>query len=196
MKEMPEAMKDQVTMTVTGEGLRVELMETEKGMFFDSGSPDPSKNGQDVLARLAGQLGKMENSIMIEGHTDSRPIKGRDGYSNWELSGDRANAARRFMQNAGLRPDQVKQVRGFADQSLMTKDDPGAANNRRVSIIVQYGKPKPKPEGEKKEEAGGHGAKPEEHAPAAESKKPEAHAPEAESAPDPPKKKRKKKSAH
>ncbi len=153
MKEMPkfEELKDQVKMTVTGEGLRVELMETEKGMFFDSGSPDPSKNGQDVLAKLAQQLATMDNSILIEGHTDSRPVKGRNGYSNWELSGDRANAARRFMQESGLRPDQVKQVRGFADQALMKKDDPGAANNRRVSIIVQYNKPKPKPEGEAEE---------------------------------------------
>ena len=148
MKEMPEIaeLKDQVKMTVTGEGLRVELMETEKGMFFDSGSPDPSKNGQDVLAKLAAELGKMDNTILIEGHTDSRPVKGRNGYSNWELSGDRANAARRFMQESGLRPDQVKQVRGFADQALMKSDEPNAANNRRVSIIVQYNKPKPKPE--------------------------------------------------
>jgi len=160
MNEMPEIkdLKDQVKMTVTGEGLRVELMETEKGMFFDSGSPDPSKNGQDVLAKLATELGKMDNTILIEGHTDSRPVKGRNGYSNWELSGDRANAARRFMQDSGLRPDQVKQVRGFADQALMNKDAPGAANNRRVSIIVQYNKPKPKPEGDQKEEGKGeHG---------------------------------------
>ncbi len=156
MKEMPEfeELKDQVKMTVTGEGLRVELMETEKGMFFDSGSPDPSRNGQDVLAKLAEQLSKMKNTIMIEGHTDSRPIKGRDGYSNWELSGDRANAARRFMQQHGLRADQVKQVRGFADQALLKSDDPGAANNRRVSIIVQY--TNPEPQAEVKEE-GEHG---------------------------------------
>ena len=166
MQEMPEQLKDQVKMTVTSEGLRVELMETEKGMFFDSGSPDPSKNGQDVLAKLAQQLSTMENTVMIEGHTDSRPVKGRNGYSNWELSGDRANAARRFMQESGLRPDQVKQVRGFADQALMKKDDPGAANNRRVSIIVQYNKPKPKPEPEEgaEEEGAKKGeAKKEEH---------------------------------
>ncbi len=165
MQEMPEQLKDQVKMTVTSEGLRVELMETEKGMFFDSGSPDPSKNGQDVLAKLAQQLATMENTVMIEGHTDSRPVKGRNGYSNWELSGDRANAARRFMQESGLRPDQVKQVRGFADQALMKKDDPGAANNRRVSIIVQYNKPKPKPEPKEEEGAkkGEHGEAKAEH---------------------------------
>ena len=180
MQEMPEQLKDQVKMTVTSEGLRVELMETEKGMFFDSGSPDPSKNGQDVLAKLAQQLSTMENTVMIEGHTDSRPVKGRNGYSNWELSGDRANAARRFMQESGLRPDQVKQVRGFADQALMKKDDPGAANNRRVSIIVQYNKPKPKPEPEEgaEEEGAKKGeAKKEEHGKEehAKAEKPDAH---------------------
>jgi chemotaxis protein MotB len=123
----------------------------------------------------------MDNTILIEGHTDSRPIKGRNGYSNWELSGDRANAARRFMQDAGLRPDQVKQVRGFADQALMKKEDPGAANNRRVSIIVQYNKPKPKPADTDKEKAGkkeAHGKEdqPAEHGAKADAKEP-AHAP-------------------
>ena len=188
MQEMPEQLKDQVKMTVTSEGLRVELMETEKGMFFDSGSPDPSKNGQDVLAKLAQQLSTMENSILIEGHTDSRPVKGRNGYSNWELSGDRANAARRFMQESGLRPDQVKQVRGFADQALMKKDDPGAANNRRVSIIVQYNKPKPKPEPEAEEGAkkGDHGEAKAEHGKGAAKK--DAHGKKEEHAPEEPKK--------
>ncbi len=188
MQEMPEQLKDQVKMTVTSEGLRVELMETEKGMFFDSGSPDPSKNGQDVLAKLAQQLATMENTVMIEGHTDSRPVKGRNGYSNWELSGDRANAARRFMQESGLRPDQVKQVRGFADQALMKKDDPGAANNRRVSIIVQYNKPKPKPEPEEEKGAkkGEHGEAKAEHG-KGEAKKDE-HGKKAEHAAEEPKK--------
>ncbi len=144
MKEVPDfqKLKDQVTMTVTGEGLRIELMETEKGMFFESGSPSPSSNGQEMLIQLARELGKLENNIMIEGHTDSKPINGRDGYSNWELSGDRANAARRLMQQSGLRVDQVKQVRGFADQHLMDEKAPDAASNRRVSIIVQYNTPK------------------------------------------------------
>jgi chemotaxis protein MotB len=155
--EMPEFenLKDQVKMTVTGEGLRIELMETEKGMFFESGSPAPSNQGTEMLASIAKELGKMENSVLIEGHTDSKPIN-REGYSNWELSGDRANAARRIMQANGLRPDQVKQVRGFADQNLMKKEDPGAAGNRRVSIIVQY-KVKPPEEEAEDPEPEAHG---------------------------------------
>ena len=144
LKEMPaiEELKDQIKMTVTGEGLRIELMETERGMFFESGKPDPSGTGEEMLAKLAAELGKLDNNIIIEGHTDSKPIR-RDGYSNWELSGDRANAARRLMQSSGLREDQVKQVRGFADPSLFNPEDPSAPGNRRVSIIVQYRKAPP-----------------------------------------------------
>jgi chemotaxis protein MotB len=154
LKEMPtmQEMQDQVKMTVTGEGLRIELMETERGMFFQSGSPSPSDTGEEMLVKLAAELGRLDNNIVIEGHTDAKPIR-REGMSNWELSADRANAARRLMMENGLRPDQVKQVRGFADQNLMNADDPEAAGNRRVSIIVQYKKSAPAPpapEGEAK----------------------------------------------
>jgi chemotaxis protein MotB len=74
----------------------------------------------------------------VEGHTDAKPFVGKGNYSNWELSSDRANAARRLMQQAGLRDDQVSQVRGFADQRLRSPNDPLDPSNRRVSIIVQY----------------------------------------------------------
>ena len=146
LKEMPtiEELKDQVKMTVTGEGLRIELMETERGMFFESGSPSPSDTGEGMLIKLAGELGRLDNNVVIEGHTDAKPLR-RDGVSNWELSADRANAARRLMMDNGLRPGQVKQVRGFADQSLMNPDNPEAPGNRRVSIIVQYKKAEPAP---------------------------------------------------
>jgi chemotaxis protein MotB len=140
MRQLPkfEQMKDQVQMTITGEGLRIEMLETAKGMFFESGSSIPSEAGKELLVTLAEQLGKLPNNIVIEGHTDSKPFLGARNYSNWELSTDRANAARRFMGENGLRPDQVKQVRGFSDQQLRNPKDPGAAGNRRVSVIVQY----------------------------------------------------------
>jgi chemotaxis protein MotB len=140
LKKSPEyeKLKDYVQMGVTGEGLRVELIESEKGMFFESGSPAPSATGRELIVRLAEQVGKLPNRLMIEGHTDSRPFTGRLDYSNWELSTDRANAARRIMGENGLRPEQVLQVRGFADQNLRVPDDPGAAGNRRVSVIVRY----------------------------------------------------------
>ncbi len=146
MKQMPDfkQLQDHVTMTVTGEGLRIELLEKEKGMFFESGSSAPSEFGSSVLSKLSAELAKLPNNVTIEGHTDAKPFSKTGLYSNWELSTDRANSARRVMSEMGLRPDQVKQVRGFADQRLMDQKDPEAAKNRRISIIVQYQLP---PEG-------------------------------------------------
>ena len=127
-----------IEITVTAEGLRIELLESEKGTFFDSGSATLNKTGQEMLALLAVELGKVPNHLSIEGHTDAKPFSGKRSYSNWELSADRANAARRLMQQSGLRPDQVSQVRGFADQRLRNLKDALDPSNRRISIIVQY----------------------------------------------------------
>jgi chemotaxis protein MotB len=140
MKQLPDfkQLQDHVTMTVTGEGLRIELLEKEKGMFFDSGSSVPSTFGSSVLSRLSSELAKLPNNVTIEGHTDAKPFSKTGNYSNWELSTDRANSARRVMTETGLRQNQVKQVRGFADQRLMDRKDPNAPRNRRISIIVQY----------------------------------------------------------
>jgi chemotaxis protein MotB len=140
MQEVPrfQTLKDQIEFTITGEGLRIELLETEKGTFFESGNAQPSESGKELLKTLAAELGKLSNLLLIEGHTDSRPFSSEQIYSNWELSSDRANAARRLMQESGLRPDQVKQVRGFADQKLRTPKDPENASNRRISVLVQY----------------------------------------------------------
>jgi len=133
-----EQFKNQIEMTVTAEGLRIELLESGTGTFFDSGSSVPSQNGKDLLVKLAQELGKLPNKISIEGHTDSKPFAGKGDYGNWELSTDRANAARRLMQEAGLRDDQVTQVRGYADQKLRKPGDPLDPGNRRISLIVQY----------------------------------------------------------
>ena len=139
MKQMPkiEKLRDQIEMTVTNEGLRIELMESEKGTFFDSGSPKISDTGRELLLALAQEFGKLPNKVAIEGHTDSKPYVEGSNYGNWELSTDRANAARRMMQQDGLQENQVTQVRGFADQRLRKKDAPLDASNRRISIIVQ-----------------------------------------------------------
>jgi chemotaxis protein MotB len=133
-----DKLKDQIDMTVTAEGLRIELLETESGTFFESGSPTPSPTGRELLIALARELGKLPNKISIEGHTDARPYAGDGSYSNWELSVDRANAARRLMQENGVTTNQVAQVRGYADQRLRKPDSPEDASNRRISVIVQY----------------------------------------------------------
>ena len=133
-----EKLKNQIEMTVTAEGLRIELLESASGTFFESGSPRPNGSGKELLGLLAKELGKLPNKLSIEGHTDSKPYSGAGDYSNWELSTDRANAARRLMQQSGVRSDQVGQVRGFADQLLRKPSDPLDPSNRRISVIVQY----------------------------------------------------------
>jgi chemotaxis protein MotB len=133
-----DQIKKQIEITVTAEGLRIELLESEKGTFFDSGSSNPNQNGKELLSLLAQELGKLPNRVSIEGHTDSKPYSGKKEYSNWELSADRANAARRLMQGEGIRDDQVSQVRGYADQLPRVKDNPEDPSNRRISVIVQY----------------------------------------------------------
>lgn len=133
-----DKLKKNIEMTVTAEGLRIELLESEKGTFFDSGSSRLNQSGKEMLELLAAELGKVPNHVSMEGHTDAKPFGGKGNYSNWELSSDRANAARRLMQQGGLRSDQVSQVRGFADQRLRSPRNALDPSNRRVSIIVQY----------------------------------------------------------
>ncbi len=130
--------KDQIKITITPEGLRIELLESAAGTFFDVGNPKPNENGRKLLTLLAHELGKLPNKIFIEGHTDSKPYTGARDYGNWELSTDRANAARRLMQQDGLGLKQVSQVRGYGDQLLRKPDQPLDASNRRISLIVQY----------------------------------------------------------
>jgi chemotaxis protein MotB len=133
-----EKLKSHIEMTVTSEGLRIELSESAAGTFFDSGSAQLNADGRELLITLAQELGKLPNKISIEGHTDSNPYTGSASYGNWELSTDRANAARRLMQQNGVRADQVTQVRGFADQRLRRPEAPLDPSNRRISLIVQY----------------------------------------------------------
>ena len=142
-----EKLSQQVEITITAEGLRVELMESEVGTFFNSGNSEPTEQGREMLKMLAQELARLPNRVFIEGHTDAKPFARMGPYGNWELSADRANATRRLMQQVGLRADQVTQVRGFADQRLRKPEDPENASNRRVSLIVQY-QVKPAPENE------------------------------------------------
>jgi chemotaxis protein MotB len=132
-----DKLKNQIEVKITPEGLRIELIETENGTFFNLGSATPTENGKQLLSLLANELGKFPNHVSIEGHTDAKPYMGKSGYSNWELSADRANAARRLMQQNGLGVSQVSQIRGFADQMLRKDDAPLDASNRRISVIVQ-----------------------------------------------------------
>jgi chemotaxis protein MotB len=113
------------------------LIEDKAGTFYDSGSARLSASGQELLELLGSELKTLPNNLLIEGHTDATPYSNDESYSNWELSADRANSARRLLQQDGVRKDQVTQVRGYADQFLRVKSNPNDPSNRRISILVK-----------------------------------------------------------
>ena len=132
-----KAMREQVEVHLTPEGLRVQLLESNKSSFFDSGSATLKGPTLQLLQLIATELAKQPNEIAIEGHTDSQPFTGGGAnYSNWELSADRANAARRVMEST-LRPNQLTAVRGYADTQPREGTTAADPRNRRVSIVVR-----------------------------------------------------------
>lgn len=132
------ALGGQVKVTMTAEGLRIELSEIqEEGTFFALGSAELKPGATHVLELIVPELMKVDNPIVIEGHTDSRPLT-RAEYTNWELSNDRANAARRALTGSGLPADRVIEVRGYADRRPAVVDDPLHPSNRRISILVPF----------------------------------------------------------
>ncbi len=141
LKKVPalQALEDRIEITVTAEGLRIELLENEKNSFFAVGSAQLLPETVELLGLISKELSPLGNRIALEGHTDSRPYSSANGYTNWELSADRANAARRVMTTRGLRGGQIDAVRGFADTRLRYPDDSLDPRNRRISIVVQSG---------------------------------------------------------
>jgi chemotaxis protein MotB len=132
-----QKLSKQIEITITPEGLRIELLEDKNGTFYQSGSARLSDSGQELLGLLAAELKTLPNSLLIEGHTDAAPYSDDTNYGNWELSADRANSARRLLQQDGVRGNQVTQVRGYADQLLREKTNPFDPSNRRISILVK-----------------------------------------------------------
>jgi chemotaxis protein MotB len=129
-------LRDQVEFEVTTEGLRIELIDQSRSSFFDSGSSVLRGESTRMLEIIAQEIRELENDVVIEGHTDSQPYAANERYGNWELSVDRANSARRVMQEK-LRTGQLRAVRGFADMDLRIPDEPLNPRNRRVSIVVR-----------------------------------------------------------
>lgn len=122
---------------MTQEGLRIELIEEQESVFFEIGSANLKNQAKDILKILGGQIGKLPNNVEIEGHTDSRPYSSKNGYSNWDLSSDRANSARRILDNNGFWNGQITKVTGFADRNLRNPNNPFDVSNRRVSILIR-----------------------------------------------------------
>jgi chemotaxis protein MotB len=138
IREVPALaeLADNVEIEVTEEGLRIQLLEDSTGVFFQSGSAVPKPAGAELLRYLGKSLGALPNAVVIEGFTDAKPYFRADGYSNWELSVDRANASRRIMQLGGLNAAQIQQVRGWADRKLRDPAHPLADANRRVTVTM------------------------------------------------------------
>ena len=140
LRRLPEyeRLKENVRLQMTAEGLRITLNESEDApAFFEPGSAKPVAKSATILMTIARQLGQLQNHLVIEGHTDASFGGGKD-YTNWELSSDRANAARSLMEVHGLNKGQVTEVRGFADRVPMPGLDRSDGRNRRVTIVVLY----------------------------------------------------------
>ena len=132
-----DGLRDQIEFTLTAEGLRIELIDRAGSSFFDSGHSVLRGESVAVLSVIAEEVGKLSNDVVIEGHTDSLKYASGAMFGNWELSTDRANAARRVMEVRGVRAGQVRAVRGFADTQLHVEKAPMDPRNRRVSIVVR-----------------------------------------------------------
>ena len=145
LKELREAIaksqalkpfKDQLLLDIMPEGLRVQIVDAQNRPMFDVGGAKLKSYTVAILKELAPYLASVPNRISITGHTDATPYVGSGGYSNWELSTDRANAARRILVSSGLPAGKIGRVIGLADSAPVDKVDPLSPINRRISIIV------------------------------------------------------------
>ena len=131
-----EPFKDQLLLDITPEGIRIQIVDAQNRPMFDIGSAHLRDYTQSILHELAPYLSSVPNRISITGHTDIRPYPGQGGYSNWELSADRANAARRALVTSGLPDQKIARVVGLSSSVLFDKQDPQNAINRRISIVI------------------------------------------------------------
>jgi chemotaxis protein MotB len=131
-----EPFKDQLLLDITPEGIRIQIVDAQNRPMFDLGSARLRDYAQAILHELAPYLTSVQNRISITGHTDIRPYPGQGGYSNWELSADRANAARRALVGAGLPDEKIARVVGLASSVLFDRADPQNPINRRISIVI------------------------------------------------------------
>ncbi len=129
--------KNQIKIDITSEGLRIQIVDDQNRPMFDSGSAVMKSYTRDILHEIGRTLNDVPNRISLSGHTDSvQYASGLRGYSNWELSADRANASRRELLTGGLLQTKILRVVGLADAVPFLKNDPAAPINRRISIIV------------------------------------------------------------
>ena len=127
---------DSLMIDQTPEGLRIQILDQERLAMFAKGSSRLEEPARRLLGLVAAAVKNLPNKLTLTGHTDSLPYAGLMGYSNWELSADRANAARKALVDAGLAPDRIASVVGKADKDHLVPDDPTSPRNRRISIVL------------------------------------------------------------
>jgi chemotaxis protein MotB len=133
------ALKSQIKLDMTADGLRIQIVDEQSRPMFDSGSAVVKPYMRELLREIGSVLAEMPNRLTLEGHTDAQPFagdRGGLGYGNWELSSDRANASRRELIAGGMPSDRVLRVQGLASSMPFEREDPLAPSNRRISIIV------------------------------------------------------------
>ena len=136
-----KALNALIDVQVTADGLRIELVETGTGdVYFPIGSAKMKSATMLALQLIGPELAKLQHPVVLEGHTDAARFGADGGYGNWELSADRANAARRVLETVGVTGGRIVEVRGYADTKPRVVDDPLASANRRISILLPYSK--------------------------------------------------------
>ena len=128
--------KDQILFEITQDGLRIQIMDAENRPMFASGSSQLQPYFEDILLALVDTIRAVPNKISISGHTDAKPFAGSGEFGNWELSANRANAARRVLIAGGYEDDHVARVVGYASSALFDRQNPLNPVNRRIDIIV------------------------------------------------------------
>ncbi len=129
--------RNQLLIDITSEGLRIQIVDEQNRPMFDLGSAQLKPYARDILLALCTPLNEVENRLSLTGHTDAKPYAAGDrGYSNWELSADRANASRRTLVSGGIADGKIKRVVGMASAVPFDANDPHNPANRRIAIIV------------------------------------------------------------
>jgi chemotaxis protein MotB len=156
VEENPELQrfKDQILFEITQDGLRIQIMDAENRPMFALGSANLQPYFEDILLAMADTIRAVPNKISISGHTDAKPFAGRGDFGNWELSSNRANAARRTLVAGGYPDEQVARVVGYASSALFDREDPFNPVNRRIDIVVLTKKAQRAIEGEQGVEEG------------------------------------------
>lgn len=134
-----EALMEHVRIDAVDGGVRIQIIDKEGSPMFQLGSAEPTEKAREILASVAEVINDQDAKIAIEGHTDAAPFRG-DQITNWELSTNRASAARRMLESNGLDPARVARVVGYADTDLLVKESPKDPQNRRISIILLHPK--------------------------------------------------------